>query len=241
MSKYPLYEMPYRRKKYTKKRSKRSKGYKRRNKPYTSLRNYGTALVPDNYFAKLKYVQRLAPAPATGSVYYQYFSGNSLYDPDNSGVGHSAMGFDQIMTLYDYYQVYASKIKVTCLDNSTTAPPAQYELALIPTPTNTSAAGLDPETVRENRRGRWRIVSTHTGAGTQSLSAYNTFSQVLGRKLVESGPNTYGTSTANPTTQWFWAITAQVIDEATTMANVYFYVELIYYSRFSRSKILDYS
>jgi len=40
------------------------------------------------------------------------FSLNSIYDPDVSGVGHQALGFDQFMSMYDHYTVTHARARI---------------------------------------------------------------------------------------------------------------------------------
>lgn len=79
-------------------------------------------LLGDKCTTTLKYLSYgqlnpgLAGIPAT-----QVFSANGLYDPDITGVGHQPRGFDQIMQLYDHYNVNFSKIRVTFMASSNQA------------------------------------------------------------------------------------------------------------------------
>ena len=46
---------------------------------------------------------------------------NSLYDPDETGLGTQPVGFDQIMALYYYYRVLRCKVKITVVNGGTAA------------------------------------------------------------------------------------------------------------------------
>ncbi|WP_219929646.1 hypothetical protein, partial [Achromobacter pulmonis] len=43
-----------------------------------------------------------------GTVDTHIFRANSVYDPDESGVGHQPTGFDQLMEFFQYYTVVAA-------------------------------------------------------------------------------------------------------------------------------------
>jgi len=43
---------------------------------------------------------------------YYVFSANGLYDPDITSTGHQPLGFDQLMTFYNYYVVLRSRIRI---------------------------------------------------------------------------------------------------------------------------------
>ena len=103
------------------KRRQTSQGGKKKTKSMkvTSLRPYKQPIpwmyttMPDQMFIKLKYATSYR---ITAAQFHKVFSGNGLYDPDVSGVGHQPLGFDQWMTLYNRYRVYASRIVVNVVN-----------------------------------------------------------------------------------------------------------------------------
>jgi hypothetical protein len=48
-----------------------------------------------------------------------FYWANSVYDPDSSGVGHQAMGFDQMMVFYEHFAVTKSSAECSFFNNST--------------------------------------------------------------------------------------------------------------------------
>lgn len=68
---------------------------------------------PDRSTQRLKYVDFIQLDPATLVPAFWNFCANGLYDPNQTGVGHQPMGFDQYATLYNHYHVMESYIKVT--------------------------------------------------------------------------------------------------------------------------------
>ena len=75
--------------------------------------------LPNSQKVTLRYGQRFALTSGAGLAATQIFSANSLYDPDESGLGHQPRGFDQLMTMYDHYQVIGAKITVMTAQPST--------------------------------------------------------------------------------------------------------------------------
>jgi len=75
--------------------------------------------LPNSQKVTLRYGQRFALSAGTGLAATQIFSANSLYDPDESGVGHKPRGFDQLMAMYDHYQVIGAKITIMTAQPST--------------------------------------------------------------------------------------------------------------------------
>lgn len=55
--------------------------------------------------ATVRYYDNYGLAPNLTLPGYNVFSANGCYDPDISGVGHQPRGFDQLMALYDRFQV----------------------------------------------------------------------------------------------------------------------------------------
>lgn len=95
------------------KRTTRSKRYS----PYPKraiVRNVGTiaiprsmpTLMPPKFNTVLRYSTSftLDPGFSTAAA-MRVFSANGLYDPDITGVGHQPRGFDQLMSLYQHYNV----------------------------------------------------------------------------------------------------------------------------------------
>lgn len=103
-------------------RSAKFRAFRRRRR--TARRNlYPKSLWPKVMRKTLKYSQVALTIPlATRYVWGFYvFSGNSVYDPYVTGVGHQPLGFDQIMLGYEHVYVVASRI--TCkftIESSTT-------------------------------------------------------------------------------------------------------------------------
>jgi hypothetical protein len=103
------------------KRRYKKRGRKRR----SSARNYNTLVsvnknnpLPNNFVTKLRYHDSVPINAANGTVAGHVFRANSPYDPDYTASGHQPRYFDQIMPLYDHYQVLGSKITVKFINNS---------------------------------------------------------------------------------------------------------------------------
>jgi len=81
--------------------------------------------LPKSFRTRLVYAQEIQLNPSAGTVASQVFSASSLYDPDNTGVGHQPYGFDQICSttgLYDQFIVVKATIEVMTSSAQTSSP-----------------------------------------------------------------------------------------------------------------------
>lgn len=74
------------------------------------------ANMPLSFTSKLKYHASFTLAAGVAAAATHVFSANSLFDTDVTGGGHQPRGFDQIMAMYDHYEVIGAKI-TALMDN----------------------------------------------------------------------------------------------------------------------------
>lgn len=65
--------------------------------------------------AKLKYVERINLVGANNICALYYIRANSMFDPNETGVGHQPMGFDQYATLFHQYRVFKVAYRFVCM------------------------------------------------------------------------------------------------------------------------------
>lgn len=95
---------------------------KKRAAPKMSLMNKRDAVIlpslssnsvlPNKLKRTLRYSSKFTINSNIGQAGTYVFRANSCYDPDLSGVGHQPRGFDQLISMYDHYQVIGSKITI---------------------------------------------------------------------------------------------------------------------------------
>jgi len=61
-------------------------------------------------------------ATSVSSAPQYFFKANGIYDPNDTGFGHSAIGHDQMMLFYEHWCVIRSNISVTFTNLNTTTP-----------------------------------------------------------------------------------------------------------------------
>lgn len=157
------------------------------------------------------------------------FSCNGLYDPDITGTGHQPMYFDQLMALYDHYNVYGSKIEivpqnvpsqgvtiaVVCDDDGSTHSATNFvsEYGHAVTRAFTNGGGMIPPIVK-----KWS-QKLEFGEGA-SLSS----------DLV-------GSSSANPTEQTYFCISCN--DPTLTSFTLYLRVDIEYYTEWTELRTVS--
>lgn len=149
---------------------------------------------------------------AGGTVSSLFFSANSLYDPDRSGVGHQPMGFDQLMPLYDHFVVTKARINVmAAVASEAVGRAANQVLAINIRDTNTTTTNI-AESI-EAGRAVWTLMTQGTGArGAVSLSHEVDVRKFLGRQSLLSDPQMKGSIIGNPTEEVFFEISVANLD-----------------------------
>lgn len=192
------------------------------------------AIGPDRLFTKLKYTQVWSPGASPGAR--NVFRGNSIFDPDFTGGGAQPTGFDQLATLYGFYRVYWSKIKVTyiCL-TSAIAP-----IVMSVYPSNSSSPFS--VTIADSTSASYgRTVTGFAGfqnANQMVVSNYMTTAKIWGEEDAQDATYASAVST-NPNGVWYWLVDAGTIDATNfSAANCYFLTEITYGVCFEARKTL---
>lgn len=160
--------------------------------------------VPPKFVTTVRYADIFNLTITAGAFANQVYSCNGLFDPDITGTGHQPMYFDNLIALYQHYNVRSSKITVrgcvaeadlTALsmmirvdDNSSLVTNSATAMAELPgqdTPFVVTNTGHDPVPVL---KASWRAKDIFPGNDIANLQ---------------------GTSSANPTEQSYYIIGAQ--------------------------------
>lgn len=120
---------------------------------------------PDKMITTMRYATTVRlDASTLNPVSTNFYSCNSIYDPDHSGVGHQPMGYDQFENLYVHYKVLSSSIRATFLSNNISSTGHQV-CGILVTPDSNTVVG-DFDSIRERRQGKYKITSGETQAAT---------------------------------------------------------------------------
>lgn len=179
---------------------------------------------------QLYYEKNLAvTAPVTGLASGYVFSCNGAYDPNITGTGHQPMGFDQMMLLYNQFTVTQSTITITFAPIATLITRAALVLlpsTVVPTdPTQLMENGLIVSTVFD-------VLGTSILTRLPKLTLSCDIKRYFGRRSdaeLKDDPNLYGTVSANPSEQVYFAFVVwQLNPDGTNTTVVDFDVLLSY-------------
>lgn len=194
-------------------------------------------LITDEAYVKLKYHTQQT-LNTTGKYDNWVMTGNNMYDPDLTGVGHQPTGFDQYSAFYNKYLVYASKIKVTYQNNLSGT---MSNLYLIPSdtaaPTWFGDANYDPADQPDVKSTIMQGYSINQGASNGVLKHFYTTKKIWEDKFLDQ--NDYGaTTTSGPSKQWYWFIynTVYQFNGGGISSNITFSttldIKVTYYAKF---------
>lgn len=170
------------------------------------------------------------------------FRGNSLYDPNYTGVGAQPYGFDQLCpTFYQNYNVKSSKITVYPSVSKVyeTGFPPYFECLVVPY----RATALPYSEMKDMRRmpgvRSIRFNADSQGNHATKISSYASSTSVLGREFAKDVSAT-GQYDGNPTYTWYWFV---FIDTSswplTENVATKIDVKIVYYSKLLRKQELN--
>lgn len=205
--------------------------YKGKNKIIIS---YSPSICPDVMRVRLPYVlmQNLS---GTG-IAVNVFRGNSVFDPDFTGVGSQPLGRDQWTAFYRRYRVLASKVtfKVSSLDT------ADSQVMFI-TPLNTNTILSSRERYLEQERTKTSILSTTTGQNRGVLTYYMDTAKIRGvSKQAIRNVNDYSASSgSNPILEFYWHV--GILDTSSLVDSIQsdIFVTVEYFVEFFDRETLD--
>ena len=206
-------------------RKRRFSRKKRRNAPIVRV-NRGVSVTPDAILVKMRYPQGILLSGGAGFA-GNVFRGNSLFDPDLTGVGNQPFGFDEWKNLYNRYQVYASSCKVVARSNQSTASGLAM-LAIVPQ--LESVLPLDGYDELGEARARKRMLAPLEAGNATYLKNYISVRKIFGNSPAQANDLTYSaTPSLNPVSQFFWHIFVQQVTNVLATVDTQIYVEMTYY------------
>jgi hypothetical protein len=98
-------------------------------------------------------------SPAAGSAVANVWRWNSVYDPDFTGAGTTACGYNQLSALYGRYRVLGAKCTCTFVNTSNTTPLTVF---MVVNPVTT--VGVNITAILQQRYVWSRAIGTYTGS-----------------------------------------------------------------------------
>lgn len=224
--------MPYRRKRFRKKRFN-----KRRRRRYGKRRKINRVIVrgptgiPDKLLVRLVYADQISITTGIPGKYV--FRGNSIFDPDLTGVGHQPRFFDQYSQLYERYRVHASKINIKLVNAS----PNVSGLGVVPLTQSTSTELNSIVDLQEAPYVKFRWLQNGSNPTVTSITSFMKTSVIRGEK--DEDDDYSAQFVANPTRMWYWHIIAAESDNSPPTVNSV--VKITYYVEFFRRRIVSQS
>jgi len=185
---------------------------------------------PDSIYVKFKYTTYFDWTP-TSKAFYAY-SGNSPYDPDVTGVGLAAAGFNAHMQRYSKFLCYGSKIRVitgqTSGSNNDTIGRLTILPCLQPTDPGYNTSSWEPP---NQKYAKWRLVP-HLYQDPMTMKYYMTTKKMFGTKDTYSELFTGGIS-SNPdsTARWYWTLIWDNPFSATSSQVCHNQIQITYYCK----------
>lgn len=241
--------MPRKYKNFAKKAKRTKKGVKRKGaKRYRRAKNTATLIAkpaygsiyqpfPPRFFTALTYSHKFTLGQLVGGVpAVQTFRANSLFDPDQTGIGHQPRYFDSLCgpdgssAPYHNYRVHAAKIKLIIWSISETATSAAGLIAIIPRQDTASTVDSFDE-MSERAYSKTKPIATYYNRAIVKMSHFVKNKVLLGHKDLQDVDECAGTYAANPSEQVLIDVVICAADNATTL-GAYFTAQITYFTEF---------
>jgi hypothetical protein len=146
---------------------RRSKSYTKSvtgNGKYNILAKLPNAF-PQKMVASMRYAESVRLDAVSGApVAYNFYRCGSIFDPNQSGVGHQPYGHDTYQSIYTHYRVLSSTMTATFLPNGLSS--TGHIVGGVYIQADTTTPVLDFDLVRERGQGNYKIAADQTTAIT---------------------------------------------------------------------------
>lgn len=210
----------YRRGYRTSKRIKPSQGY-------GTLVNKCNTTMPAKFITRHTYNTPVVFSVTGAAVTPQVFRGNSLYDPDQTGVGTTASGYTPMTTWYSYFRVYASSIEFTVANTGS------YPVIYFCVPSRTSAAISITDAKSLPYYKEVIVAAKDGGSSVRKLKVFAKGVTITG--VNQTDFDVIGAVGSNPQQQWYW-VTGAVSADGINASSVSVSNRITYFTEWSGLK-----
>lgn len=183
---------------------------------------------PPNIITQLRYCELFEKTPSV-AVNHQVFNLNSIFDPDESGIGHQPMYRDQYAALYNNYTVLGAKITVTFVNFAASAVPAVVGIAVGDNSTFVTTLSQ----IMELNKCQWKLIGLNTG-GNDAAVLTNTYGTVEDEGIDPySGSGNARTAVSSNPSELYCASVWCASTDGATSTKICYTVEIEYTVLFS--------
>jgi len=203
-------------------------------KMHASVKKQGL-FIPDNSIVKLNYCDYKHFTTSGGQYSFMgAYRGNGAHDPLTATGGTSPLGWTQYQQLYNWYRVFAAKMTVTLINQST----APISFSILPQLFTNST--LRPTDIVAQKYCKTAVCSQSGTAGAkQVLTCFMTTKTLYSNRAVSTeddfGALTIGTSASVPLNQWYFLIYCTSINGSSAIA-LDAIIKIKYYIRFEQRR-----
>lgn len=190
--------------------------------------------LPQSKIVKLRYVEQITIDSGLGTIGSYAFNCTGLFKPNQVAAGHQPYGFDQIMAMYNHYQVLGARIKVSVA----TSQIADAHFIAIKVDDNTALTSTNPWLLLEQPNLKRKLVS-NTNQST-ILSASFSAQKFWKLKNLSGQYNSelVGDLASNPVDSAFFNILIGPYTTTQDLASLPCIVEIEYIAKFFEPKDL---
>lgn len=187
--------------------------------PVRTLNGWGIGF-PQKLSVRLKYGTTMYTDMTAGTTWYNVFRGNSIFDPDLTGTGTQPRYHDELQSLYRFYYVTGSRIKVTFNNSSTSNGLLAF---VIPDATVSSLAiPTSSKDVIELPGSRYKHLGGEQAGPQPHMITVSRSAKQMQENTREDRVE-FGTNPADP-----WAYVVGVTSYGPQTAGIYVVVEIVY-------------
>lgn len=209
---------------------------RRRYRKVGKIRSKWVSPIPYTKLFKFVYTDTgFYPSWSLNTYAYYIFRGNSCYDPDYSGFGVQPYGWDEYTpSLFQYYNVYASKITVYITAGVLTE---SLRCMLIATRDITPSYYDESDLSTYPFKRSFILDSDATPTRRRKLKMYMSCRKQF--RNVTCKDNVFSAAyNSNPNFEWYWLIYFFNKSDTAEM-SVYFDVKIKYYARLIRTDTIN--
>lgn len=186
-----------------------------------------TSGISDIFTVKMRYSDTITLSSPGLTVGSRIYNGNSIFDPDQTGIGHQPLGRDEWAAFYNKYYVLGSSYRATFVSRSNIQ---QGQVAVYPKPNSLVSTTMD--NAREKPYSKYTILGRIDGGKANvTLKGYMSTKKIFGLNKLSNANDKYSAfQTADPNQLWTWQFYVQGEDEISAY-ECRLVLDIVYYVR----------